>query len=376
VDFSITQAQEELSALSRRILADRVTPDRLAELEQAGSGFDQPLWAELASAGILGAALPDSAGGDGYGLAEQCSILTEIGRAVAPAPYLESIVLGAGAVTRFGTDDQVRRWARPVAAGELVSTAALAEPGSGDPRRPATRAVRAGGCWRLDGTKTAVPAGAAAGLFLVPAATRDGSTLVFCVEPGDPGVTCEPQQLVTGHGAAQLVLDSAELGEDRLLGRHGAEDGSGAEIAGWLLARATIGVCALQLGVTERALELTAEYGRTRQQFGRPIGAFQAVAQRLADAYIDVEAIRLTMWQAAWRLEAGLPCDEEIATAKFWAADGGHRVAHTAVHLHGGVGIDTSHPLHRYFTAATRNEFALGGATAQLRRLGASLAAD
>jgi alkylation response protein AidB-like acyl-CoA dehydrogenase len=98
------------------------------------------------------------------------------------------------------------------------------------------------------------------------------------------------------------------------------------------------------------------------------------VAQRLADAYLDVEAIRLTMWQAAWRLDAGLPSAAEVATAKFWAADGGHRVAHTAVHVHGGTGIDLSHPVHRYFTAAKRYEFALGGATAQLRRLGAALA--
>ena len=127
--------------------------------------------------------------------------------------------------------------------------------------------------------------------------------------------------------------------------------------------------------MTERALELTAEYAKTREQFGRPIGAFQAVAQRLADAYIDVEAIRLTLWQAAWRLEAGLPAEAEIATAKFWAAEGGHRVAHTAVHVHGGVGIDVSHPIHRYFAAAKRHEFALGGATAQLLRLGDVLVA-
>jgi alkylation response protein AidB-like acyl-CoA dehydrogenase len=165
-----------------------------------------------------------------------------------------------------------------------------------------------------------------------------------------------------------LTLDGAEVGDDRLLGRPGSEIGD------WLVARATVGICATQLGIAERALELTAEHARTREQFGRPIGAFQAVAQRLADAYIDVEAIRLTMWQAAWWLESGLPCEEEVATAKFWAADGGHRVAHSAVHIHGGVGIDTSHALHRYFTAAKQNEFALGGATAQLRRLGAALA--
>ena len=363
MDFSLTQTQEELSALARRILTDKETPGRLAELDEDGLGFDRPLWSELATAGILSAALPENAGGDGLGLLEQCTVLAEIGRAVARVPYLSSIMLGAGAIARFGSDEQITGWAAPAAAGDLVIAAALAEPGAGDPRDPGTTAEPAGSSWVLRGTKTVVPAGADAGLFLVPAATPDG-TSVFCVEPTDPGVTAEPQQLTGGPGFARLTFDGTELGPGRVLGQPGAD------VTGWLADRATVGICAAQLGVTERALELTAGHARTREQFGRPIGAFQAVAQRLADAYIDVEAIRLTMWQAAWRLEAGLPAEEEIATAKFWAADGGHRVAHTAVHIHGGVGIDTSHALHRYFTAAKQNEFALGGATAQLRHLG------
>jgi alkylation response protein AidB-like acyl-CoA dehydrogenase len=161
--------------------------------------------------------------------------------------------------------------------------------------------------------------------------------------------------------------DGVVLGGDRLLG-------PGEPVADWLAARGTVGLCAMQAGVLGRALELTAGHARTRVQFGRPIGAFQAVAQRLADGFIDVEAVRLTMWQAAWLLSAGLPADVEVATAKFWAADAGHRVAHTAVHVHGGLGIDVSYPVHRYFAAAKGNEFALGGATAQLRRIGAALA--
>jgi alkylation response protein AidB-like acyl-CoA dehydrogenase len=135
----------------------------------------------------------------------------------------------------------------------------------------------------------------------------------------------------------------------------------------------------MQSGVIERALELTAEYAKSRVAFGRPIGSFQAVTQRLADAFVDVEAVRLTMWQAAWLLSAGAPgsadgAATEVATAKFWAAEAGHRVAHTAVHVHGGMGIDVSYPVHRYFVAAKRNEFALGGATIQLRRIGGALA--
>jgi alkylation response protein AidB-like acyl-CoA dehydrogenase len=190
---------------------------------------------------------------------------------------------------------------------------------------------------------------------------------VFLVARDDAGVTMHSQQMVDGGTAGRLELTDVELDADRVLG--------GEDVVDWLTAHATVGVCAAQLGVTERAVELTAEYARTRVQFDRPIGSFQAVAQRLADAHVDVEAIRLTLWQAAWQLSAGLPADAAIATAKFWAADGGHRVAHTAVHLHGGVGIDLDHPVHRYFVAAKRNEFALGGATAQLRRLGGLLAA-
>ncbi|MBO0877057.1 MAG: acyl-CoA dehydrogenase, partial [Pseudonocardia sp.] len=220
----------------------------------------------------------------------------------------------------------------------------------------------ADGRWVLDGTATAVPAGPVADLVLVPADTPDGC-IVFLVEPRDDGVSTQRQRMVDRDGAGLLSLSGVALAEDRVLG--------GAEVARWLTVRGTVGLCAAQLGVAERALELTAAYARSREQFGRPIGAFQAVAQRLADAYMDVEAIRLTLWQAAWRLSTGLPADAEVATAKFWAADAGHRVAHTAVHVHGGVGIDLDHPLHRYFVAAKRNEFALGGATQQLLTLGA-----
>ncbi len=367
MDFFETQAQQELSALSRSILGDRVTPDRLTELEQAGLGFDAALWTELAGAGILAAALPESVGGDGYGLAEQCAILVELGRAVAPVPYLESIVAGAGLIAAVGSAEQVDRYASAAATGELVITAALAEPGIDPAGEPATRATPTTGGWLLSGVKSVVPSGAAAGLYLVTATTPAG-VAVLAVAPGDAGVSAAPQRVVDGTGPALVRFANVELSADRLIGQ---SDGVAAR---WLLDRVTVGLCAFQLGVTERALELTAEYARTRQQFGRAIGAFQAVAQRLADAYIDVEAIRLTMWQAAWRLEQGLPAQAEIATAKFWAADGGHRVAHTTVHVHGGVGIDVSHPIHRYFVAAKRTEFALGGATSQLRRLGAILA--
>jgi len=375
MDFMQNEDERELAVLTRSILDGRLTPERL-RVAGAG-GFDAALWADLAGAGVLAAALPEPVGGAGLGLLAQCAVLTEAGRAVAPVPYLASIVLGASALARFGTPDQRSRWAAPAGRGELVLTAALAEEDGDDPRVPSATAEpvkgdgEVGEGWLLSGVKTTVFAAPLAGLMLVPAATAQGVT-VFLVAPGDEGVTVEPQQVTDGGNAGRVVLAGARLPGDRVLG----SPASGLEITDWLVAHGTVGLCALQLGVIERALELTSQYAQHRVQFGKPIGSFQAVTQRLADAYIDVEAVRLTMWQAAWRLSAGLPAETETATAKFWAADAGHRVAHTAVHVHGGVGVDLDYPLHRYFTAAKRCEFALGGATAQLRRIGAALASE
>src|SRR5215471_2972458 len=367
MDFLQDEGQRELAALARRILTERLTPDRLREAE--GDGFDAALWDDLARAGVLAAGLPESLGGAGLGLLGHCCVLAELGRAVAPVPYLASIVLGAEALATFGGEGQ-RGWAERAARGEVILTAALAEEDGDDPRAPSASAERVAGGWKLSGVKATVFAAPLAGAMLVPAATPPDVT-VFLVTPADEGVTVQPQQL-TGGVAGRVVLDGVSLAADRVLGGPAA----GREITGWLLARATVGLCAQQLGVVERALEMTAEYARNRVQFGKPIGGFQAVAQRLADAYIDVEAVRLTMWQAAWQLAAGQPSETAVATAKFWAADAGHRVAHTAVHVHGGVGIDLDYPLHRYYLAAKLGEFMLGGATAQLRRIGTALASS
>ena len=371
MDFTLTPAQIDLGALSRQILTDRVTQERLREIEATGTRFDRRLWSELAAAGVLAAALPEAAGGAGFGLLEHCSVLIEIGRAVAPVPYLASIVVAASAIATFGSADQRDRWLVPAARGELILAAAVAEEDGADVHEPATIAEPCSDGWELSGTKTTALAGSIADLVLVPATTPDGPA-VFVVAPSDPGVTVRPQHVTGGDATAVVELSRAVVPGDRVLGGVAA----GPEVIDWLIGRATVGLCAHQLGVTERALELTAAYARSREQFGKPIGSFQAVSQRLADGFIDVEAIRLSLWQAAWLLAERWPSATEIATAKFWAAEAGHRVAHTAVHVHGGVGIDMDGEIHRYFVAAKHNEFALGGATAQLRRIGAVLASS
>lgn len=362
MNFDFTPEQDEAAGLAARILTDRATNERQKAVEAAGSRHDQELWADLASAGLLSLAIPEQYGGAGLGLLDLCRVLVEVGRTVAPVPLA---VHGPAALTlaELGSDAQRERWLPGASTGELILTAAVAEELAHLPERP-TATLTEDGC--LDGTKVLVRAGTVADLFLVTASTPTG-TGVFLVEAGAPGVRTVTQRLSDGDVVVRLELAGAPA--EAL----GAADGTAATRLHQLL---TVAASAEQLGVTEGALALTASYAKTREQFGRPIGTFQAVSQRLADGYIDTLGQSLTLWSAAWRLQEGLPAEVEVATAKLWAADAGHRIAHTTVHVHGGVGIDLDGEAHRYFTAAKRFEFAYGGSTEQALHVGRVLAAD
>ena len=365
MDFARSEEQEEVAGLAERILTDMVTVDRLRAVEgEDGDRFDREVWAALADAGLLGVGLPTEIGGSGLGIVEQCLVLEQVGRTVAPVPVLASGLLGALPIATFGTDEQRTRWAAPSISGAVVLTGALVEPANRRPEQPTTTAAPDGDGWRLSGVKTCVPAGTVADAVVASATGPQGPAL-FLVEPGAAGVTIEPQRVTNGDLEARIALDGtpAEL----------LTDDAGA--LPWLVERATVGLCAQAAGVVGRALELTAAYAKERVQFGRPIATFQAVGQRAADGYIDVEATRLVLWQAAWRLAEGLPAATEVQVAKYWASEAAHRVGHTAVHIHGGTGVDVDHPIHRYLVAARELELTLGGATDQLLRIGATLAA-
>ncbi len=368
MDFEQTPEGAEAAELARVILDKHCTPERLRQIEAGPARFDHELWRRFADSGLIALTVPEEHNGSGLGILELASVLVEVGRAVAPLPLAVHAVT-AMAIDTFGTAAQQARWVPVGGLGEFILTTALSEDRLHVPENPVTWADNDGSHWLLTGSKSVVPAGPLADLFLVPAQTTTGLT-VFLVHCDDPGVSVVPQQLSGQEVAARLELDRAALPLDRALGTIG----EGAAIVDWLTERLTVAICAEQLGVLEGALSLTAEYARTREQFGRPIGTFQAVSQRLADGYIDVQGARLTMWQAAWLLSEGLPAGREIAVAKLWAADAGHRIAHTTVHVHGGVGIDLDGEAHRYFTAAKRLEFALGGATDHARLIGALMA--
>lgn len=334
MDFLFTPEQDEAAKLAAEIVGDKATVERMKAVEAAGDRFDRELWATLG----------DAFDWTELDLVELARVLVEVGRKVAPVP-----LAAHGACVAF-----LGRQGVPVEAG--LYAAAVAEERSHLPVQP-TVTADAGG--RLDGVKTIVRAGMAADRLLVTATGPDGAG-VYLVDPDGPGVDRVVQRTSDGDVAAMVTFTGAP---GSLVGD--------ADLLGQLL---TVCAAAEQLGVTEGALALTSSYAKTREQFGRPIGTFQAVSQRLADGFIDVLGQRLTLWQAVWRLSEGLDAATEVAVAKLWAADAGHRLAHTTVHVHGGVGIDLDGEAHRYFTSAKRFELLFGGATDQALAIGTSFA--
>lgn len=334
MDFNLDETQQSLRELARQIFTEHATHDRLKELEAGGQSFDSDLWQSLRNAGIT------SLGTDA-GLIEQCVVLVEQGRTVAPVPLWSHLIAsGAGRST------------------EGIVTLALDEPGADDAFAVATRAEDQDGSWALRGEKVGVPAVDQASHVVVSASTEDGPA-VFLTQAAD--LDSEARMATTqipvfavrfsGISAEKINIGSLELAQ-----------------------RAIVAQCAVAVGVAERALELTAAYTSERKQFDRPLGTFQAVQQRAADAYIDVQAMRWTMWQAAWRLQQGLDAEREVSIAKFWASEGGQRVVSAAQHLHGGMGSDIDYPLFRYTLWAKDIELCFGAATPTLARMGAELA--
>jgi 3-oxocholest-4-en-26-oyl-CoA dehydrogenase beta subunit len=365
MDFTFSEEQDAVRDLATQVFEGHATPERVKEVERSEECVDRELWRALADAGLLAIAVPEEHGGSGLGLAELCLLLEQQGRRVAPVPLWPSLVLGAPAIAEFGSPEQQRAWLPGAATGEVVLTAALSEPGANDPLRPNATASADGDTWRLDGEKPSVPAAHIADRVLVPASMDDGELGVFLVDPAGPGVERTVAATTDRSKVAHLAFAGAPA-------EHLAAEGRRA--TAWMLDRALVGLCATQVGVAEGALRMAADYTSERQQFGRPLSTFQGVALKAADAYIDTEAMRVTLWQAAWRLTAGLDATREVMVAKWWASEGGQRVVHITQHLHGGMGADVDYPVHRYFLWGKQIEDTLGGASAQLARLGRALA--
>ncbi|MEU2495432.1 acyl-CoA dehydrogenase family protein [Streptomyces sp. NPDC007883] len=337
MDFTPTEEQTAARGLAARVFGDLSTPERLAA---AGAGTDAELWKALCAAGLTSAV-------EDVGLLGLVLLLEEQGRTTAQVPFAVSCVYGLLAVGRHGTREQRARLLPALRDGSAVATGAFPDRG----------AVRAGADGRLTGTTGWVPWLRDATHVLVPDADRS----LWLVRVADAGTV--PVVTTAPWAAAELRLEAAPA---ERLGSAGAYED--------VLAAARVAYAGLQAGVCAGSLARAVAHTTVREQFGRPLSTRQAVQLRAADAHMDTEAIRVTAYEAAWRFDEGLPCASHVLTAGWWASEAGRRVVHTGQHLHGGIGADLDHPVHRHFLWGRQIDAHLGCGARLLDELGAVLA--
>ncbi|MEU9299005.1 acyl-CoA dehydrogenase family protein [Streptomyces sp. NPDC048269] len=378
MDFTFTEEQQAAVEAARAVFAD-VAPDGVPSPAltpgAVADDFDRPLWARLAGSDLLSLVLAEEHGGAGLDAIALCLVLREAARVLARVPLLEHCAT-AMAVQTHGSPELAAALLPGAGSGSLVLTAAAHGRSGHDPAELAVTARRESdrGDWILDGTQTAVPWAHSADWIAVPAHAGEGGAVLALVPRTAGGLALAEQVSTSGERLAELALDGVRVAPTHLIDAPGAWDRLRQLLA--------TGTCALALGLGEGVLTMTSQYTSKREQFGFPVATFQAVAVQAADRYIDLRAMEVTLWQAAWRLDADtggaggpLPASGDVAVAKIWASEGVRRVVQTAQHLHGGFGADTDYPLHRYHAWAKQLELQLGPAAAHEEALGDLLAA-
>ncbi len=387
MDFTPGEAELEVSRLAAQVLgaAGRdapaaAPPDAEPRLQQAPQDLDSATWKELGQAGLLALAVPASLGGDGLGVGEVAAVLTQIGRYATRVPALATLALGVLPVTRCASPDVQRQLLAGVATGETILTAAIREQSEPMPKTPATVAELSAGTGIVTGVKLGVPYAAAARWILVPAQVAGGGTAVVVVEPDAKGVSCQRTHTSSGLPEYTLRLEQAEVAH--VLDGDSPASGTGERGAGPREARAddavaelsrlaVAGACCVSDGALTAALDLTTSYIRTREQFGRPLATFQAVAQQIADVYVTARILHLATLSACWRLDTGLDASNDVDVAGYWLAEHAPIALRTCHHLHGGIGMDVTYPLPRYSALITDLVSQVGGASYRLDLLGA-----
>ena len=354
MDFTLSDDQRAFAETAASVFADYCSDEALRAFEHSGAPFMQPLWTQCVATGLHSIVVGADEGGLGLGMTELMGVLEAQGRALAPVP-LWGQQLGLAALARFGTPALRELVVGPALAGDALLAVTLHTP---------LRATRAASGWRLDGRVPAVPLGGQAA-WLLAAVEVQGATRLALIDPVRAGVRRDEGLSQHHLAVADVVFDGVTLGAEQLLAP---------PAMAWLEPRAIASLAALQLGVTAQQLARTVEYVSSRRQFERPIGSFQLVAGEMADGHIALETLRSSLWQLVYRLDAGLGALPQALATRVLACDTGHRVGHMAQHVHGGIGVDLSYPIHRYLYWSRALGTALGGADQHLARLGDWLA--
>lgn len=323
MNFDLSEEQAMLRDLVDRFGADRYDPARRLAYLREPRGFADANWATLAQTGLLAFALPEEAGGFGGSAVDIITVMEALGRCVAVEPVLPAIILGAGLVAAAGTDSQKAALLPTIAAGEVIVAAALFERQARFDLEGIKTRVHDG---RISGTKQMVLGGSYADHLLVAARTGEGALTLHLVEANAPGITVTPYRLVDGSIAADVQFIDTP-----------AEPMAGGEAAlAQLLDQARLAICGELLGLMEMMFAATLDYIKTRQQFGQPIGSFQAIQHRMADCYARVELSRSHLYRAA--AADGATCAAAVMGAKAYIAQCAMQMGEEAVQLHGGIG--------------------------------------
>jgi alkylation response protein AidB-like acyl-CoA dehydrogenase len=371
MDFTLDETQQAVIRVAAEVLDHARKPG-----DQAGSGADaqaaeeeKALWKDLARAGLLSLALPTDLGGDGLGVLEVATALTEIGRRAALVPALATLALGVLPVVRWGDSDAARALLDGVGSGDTILTAAIREPSDVTPLAPATTATldgeaETGPFGTVSGVKVGVPYGAEADWILVPVGIESRGTGIVVVAKSADGVAWQRTHSAAGQPEYTMVLEQAPV--SYVLGA-----GTGGRALVDLYRLGIAGACCLADGALAGALDLTKQYVASRKQFGRPLATFQAVAGQVSDVYIASRTLHLAALSACWRLETGREVGRDLDVAAYWLAAQAPAALRTCHHLHGGIGMDVTYPLPRYSSLVKDLVRFVGGAEYRLDRLGA-----
>jgi len=365
MDFDFTQEQVMLRNLTREFLARESTPRAVRTHMEDPRGFSDATWQQMSEMGLPGLAIDPGYGGQGLGMVELALVLDEMGRAAYPGPFFATTVLAASAIAAGGQPNQMARFLPDLAQGRTKATLALIEDAlSWTPSGVRMTAERRGDQFVLNGTKRFVPFAQAVDLILVAARTGSGSagdgTTVFAV-PADAAGLRQAPNVEMDHTAktATLTFEGVSVPADAVIG----EVDRGWDVIGPTLRRAAIGAAAEMLGAARRCMEMSVEYAKVRQQFGQPIGAFQAIKHACAEMLLEVENAHAAVYYAAWALDAGSP-DAELAAsvAKAYVGDASRKVCGSAIQVHGGIGFTWEYDLHLYVKRAKHFEPLYGDA--------------
>jgi len=350
MDLGLEEQQEMLKNFARDFLEKECPESLVREMEEDEKGYSPELWQKMAQQGWMGLIIPEEYNGTGMNVCELVVLLEEFGRALVPGPFISTVVLGGVPIMEAGTEEQKQQFLPKIASGELIMTLALTEPSAKwTADGVQLEAKKAGNEYVVNGTKLFVQDAHVSDHMIVAARTggsgEDGITL-FIVDSKSPGIKFEVLKTIAADKQCEVTFDNVKVPSSSMLGGEGQ---------GWPIIEktkdvATVAACAYLVGLSQMDFDVTLNYAKERVQFGRPIGSFQAIQHKLADAVIDVDGSRFITYKAAWSLQEGEPdADLMISMAKAWTSDASRRVVAHGQQIHGGIGFTKEYKIQLYF---------------------------